>query len=144
MTVGILLSDAADDCELIGNTIYGATAAECTTMVDIAGADRLYMAGNTIQGATSSTTVGVVRFKTTAATNIVLDRNFYANRKASSVHAVTGVAGVTGVSFEELFHMLDDAATLPWGTSNGSMAFYNARNVNLAGENGMLSTLVST
>lgn len=144
VTVGILLTDAADDCHLVNNQIYGATAAEATTLVDIAGADRLYMADNTIQGATSSTTVGVVRFKTTAATNIVLVRNFYANRKASSVHAVTGVASVTGYSYNELFHMLDDSATVPWGTSTGSMAFYNPRNVNLAGEMGMLSTVVST
>jgi hypothetical protein len=144
VTVGILLSDAADDCEIVGNAIYGATTAEATTFVDIAGADRLFMANNTIQGATSSTTVGIVRFKATAATNIWLEANMYANRKASSVHAVTGVAGVTGFSRNELFHMLDDAATLPWGTSNGSMAFYNPRNVNLAGEAGMLSTLVST
>lgn len=144
VTLGITLSDAADDCFLVNNHCYGATTAECTTMVDIAGADRLYMARNVFSGATSSTTVGIVRFKTTAATHIWLDSNFYANRKASSAAAVTGVASVTGCSFNELFHYLDDSSTTMWVTSPGAMAFFNPRTVNLAGEAGMLSTTVST
>jgi hypothetical protein len=144
VTVGIALTDAADDCFLVNNHCYGATAAECTTMVDIAGADRLYMSHNAFQGATSSTTVGIVRFKATAATQIWLEDNFYANRKAASAAAVTGVAGVTGCSFNELFHYLDDTSTTMWVTSPGSMAFFNPRTVNLAGEAGMLSTVVST
>lgn len=144
VTVGITTTAAADRFKFNRNHCTGATAAECTTFMDIIGVDYLEMKDNHIAGATSSTTVGIVRFATTASLDINLQNNFYANRKAASVHAVTGLAGVTGISRDELFHMLDNAATLPWGTSNGSMAFYNARNVNLAGENGMISTLVST
>jgi hypothetical protein len=144
VTLGITLSDAADDCFLVNNHCYGATTAECTTMVDIAGADRLFMARNIFSGATSNTGVGIVRFKTTAATHVWLADNAYANRKASSTMAVTGVASVSGFSFNELFHYLDNTTTTMWGTSPGDMAFYNPRTVNLAGEAGMLSTVVST
>lgn len=143
-TIGITTTAAADDCEISHNVVYGATTGEVTTMLDIIGCDRLKMVGNVFSGATSSTTVGVVRFATTASTHIMLARNFYANRKASSAAAVTGLAGVTGCSFEELFHYLDDSSTTMWVTSPGSMAFYNPRTVNLAGEAGMLSTVVST
>jgi hypothetical protein len=66
------------------------------------------------------------------------------NRKAASTAAVTGLAGVSGVSIEELFHYLDNSSTTMWLTSPGLMAFYNPRTVNLAGEAGMLSTVVST
>lgn len=143
-TVPIALTNAADDCFLLGNRFYGATAGECTTMVDIAGADRLWMEDNVFAGATSSTGVGIVRFKATAATNITLKNNTYINRKAASAAAVTGVAGVTGVSKNELFHYLDNSSTTPWVTSTGSMAFDNAKVVNLAGENAMIATVVST
>lgn len=144
VTVGITTTAAADDMTLEDNLCTGATAAECTTFMDLIGADRLKMRNNHFAGATSSTGVGIVRFATTASLDITLDSNFYANRKAASAAAVTGLAGVSGTSRNELFHYLDNVSTTMWVTSPGLMAFYNPRTVNLAGEAGMLSTVVST
>lgn len=142
-TVPLTLSSSTD-FTFAGNLMYGATAGEVTTGIDIVAADRLYMEGNHIAGACSSTGVGIVRFKTTASLHITMRSNFYANRKAASTMAVTGLAGVSGFSHNELFHYLDNTTTTMWGTSPGIMAFFNPRTVNLAGEAGMLSTVVST
>lgn len=139
-----LALSSCTDFTFNNNVMYGATAGECTTAIDIVAADRLKMWGNHIAGATSSTGVGIVRFKTTASLHIDLRDNFYANRKALSTAAVTGLAGVSGVSHNELFHYLDNTSTTMWLTSPGIMAFFNPRTVNLAGESGMLSTVVST
>jgi hypothetical protein len=144
VTVGITTTAAATRLRLERNHFIGATAAECTTFLDIIGVDGLYMADNVFEGATSAVGVGIVRFATTASLNIRCYRNAYINRKAASEAAVTGLAGVTGISHSELFHYLDNTGTTAWETSQGSMAFYNARTVNLAGEHGMLSTTVST
>ncbi len=139
-----ILLNSCTDFTFNNNLMYGATAGECTTAVDIVAADRLRMWGNHIAGATSNVAVGIVRFKTTASVHIDLRDNFYANRKATSTAAVTGLAGVSGVSHNELFHYLDNTSTTMWLTSPGIMAFFNPRTVNLAGEAGMLSTVVST
>ena len=143
-TVPILVTDDGDYFTFNDNRMYGATAGECTTQLDIAGSDGLVMKDNTFLGATSSTTVGIVRFKATAATNIYLARNTYINKKAASAAAVTGVASVTGSSYNELFGYLDNTSTTMWVTSPGLMHFFNPRTSNLAGEAGMLSTVVST
>ncbi len=143
-TIGITTTAGATGLMLEGNTAIGATAAEVTTFMDIIGVDRLVMRNNHFAGATSSTGVGIVRFATTASLNIELEENVYINRKAASAAAVTGLAGVSGYSHSELFHYLDNTSTTPWVTSPGIMAFYNPRTVNLAGEMGMLSTVVST
>jgi hypothetical protein len=143
-TVPLLLTDGADNFTFIENHMFGATAGECTTQMDIAGADNLIMKDNTFLGATSNTGVGIVRFKATAATNVCLMRNSYINKKALSTMAVTGVASVTGYSYNELFGYLDNSTTTMWGTSPGLMHFFNPRTSNLAGEAGMLSTVVST
>jgi hypothetical protein len=142
-TVALALSDAADDCFLIGNRFFGATAGECTTQVDIAGADRLVMKNNVFHAATSSVAVGTVRFKTTAATNIQLENNMYVNKKASSTCAVTGVASVTGTSTNELFAYLDTSSLTMWLTSPGLMHFREAYVSNVAGENGVIANTVS-
>lgn len=143
-TTTAIFFSTATDCEFSGNHVYGATAGEVTSVIDITASDRLRMVGNYIAAATSNTAVGSVRFTTTASLDIVLAYNFYANRKASSTCAVTGLAGVTGVSIREMFHYLDNTSTTMWLTSTGSMAFYEGRVVNLAGENGMIATVVST
>jgi hypothetical protein len=143
VTVGITTTAAATRLRLERNHFIGATAAECTTFLDVIGVDGLYMADNVFEGATSAVGVGIVRFATTASLNIRCYRNAYINRKAASEAAVTGLAGCTGISHSELFHYLDNTGTTAWETSQGSMAFYNARTVNLAGEHGMLSTPVS-
>lgn len=144
VTVGITTTAAATGLTLENNSFIGATAAECTTFMDIIGVDGLRMRSNYFAGATSSTGVGIVRFATTASLNVILEYNTYINRKAVSTMAVTGLAGVSGVSRDEMFHYLNDTATTPWGTSPGIMCFYNPRVTNLAGEVGMIATVVST
>lgn len=144
VTIGITTTAAADDLVIQRNTFYGATAAPCTTFMDLIGCDRLLMEDNVFAGATSAVGVGIVRFATTASLNITLRRNTYINRVASSTAAVTGLAGVSGVSYEEMFHYLDNSSTTPWITSPGIMCFYNPRVTNLAGEVGMIGTVVST
>lgn len=135
-TVPLLLTDDADDCFLIGNRFLGATAGECTTQVDIAGADRLVMKNNLFKGASSNTGVGIVRFKTTAAVDMWLENNVYINKKAASTAAVTGVAATSGISVNEHFHYLDTSSLTPWLTSTGLMSFHRPTVVNTAGETG--------
>lgn len=144
VTIGITTTAAADGLTLENNSFTGATAAECTTFMDLIGVDDLVMRNNYFAGATSNTGVGIVRFATTASLNIKLEYNTYINRKAASAAAVTGLAGVSGVSRDEMFHYLDNTSTTPWVTSPGIMCFYNPRVTNLAGEVGMIATVVST
>lgn len=144
VTIGITTTAAADGLTLEDNHFSGATAAECTTFMDIIGVDGLIMRRNYFAGATSSTGVGIVRFATTASLDIVLEENTYINRKAASAAAVTGLAGVSGVSRSEMFHYLDNTSTTPWVTSPGIMCFHEPRVTNLAGEVGMIATVVST
>jgi len=144
VTVGITTTAAADGLTLENNTCIGATAAECTTFMDIIGVDQLRMRGNYFAGATSATGVGIVRFATTASLDIVLEYNTYVNRKAASTAAVTDLTGVSEISRDEMFHYLDNTSTTPWVTSPGIMCFYNPRVTNLAGEVGMIPTVVST
>lgn len=135
-TIPLLLTDAADDCFLIGNRFFGATAGEHTTQVDIAGADRLEMVGNLFKGASSNVAVGIVRFKATAATDMRLVSNTYINKKAASTAAVTGVASTSGESRDEHFAYLDTSSLTPWLTSTGLMTFHRPTVTNTAGETG--------
>jgi hypothetical protein len=110
VTIGITTTAAADDFTFSGNTLYAETAAECTTMIQFVGADRLKFMDNWITAATSAVGVGVVRFLTTASTNIQIYRNTIQNTKAASENAITGMAGLTGVADFNHFCVLDNAA----------------------------------
>lgn len=136
VTIGITTTAAGDDFQFHRNKCYGATAAECTTFMQLVGADRLAMHDNVIEGASSAVGVGIVRFATTASLNIDLKRNSYVNRKALSTAAVTGLAGVSGVSRDEHFAYLDTASLTPWLTSTGIMTFHRPTVTNTAGETG--------
>jgi hypothetical protein len=94
------------------------------------------MEDNVFHGATSSTSVGIVRFATTASLGIVLKRNAYLNNKAASTAAVTGLASTTGVSIDEHFHYLDNASLTCWLTSTGAMTFHRPTVCNQNGETG--------
>lgn len=96
VTIGITTTAAADDLVIVGNDVYGATAAECTTMIQFVGADRLRFMGNSVVGATSAAGVGVIRFLTTASTFIKMIDNTVRNNKASSSVVITGMAGISG------------------------------------------------
>jgi len=135
VTIGILVEDAAD-CYIDNCHAIGATAAECTSFLDLHNADRFRMYDSTIEGATSAAGVGVMRFVSEASLNIDLRRNTYINRKASSTCAVTGLAAVSGVSRDEHFAYLDATSLTPWLTSTGIMTFHRPTVTNTAGETG--------
>lgn len=122
VTIGITTTAAADDFTIAGCEIYGATAAECTTMIQFVGADRLKFLGNTVVGATSAATVGVLRFLTTASTDIKMFHNSLRNNKAgggATDNVVTGMAGVTGeVDHLHMTCLGNNASNLTdaWGT----------------------------
>jgi hypothetical protein len=142
VTIGITTTAAADDLTLANLCCYGATAAECTTFLRLVGTDRLRMHGCLIDGATSSTTVGVLQMLTTAPTQVMITDCTFVNRKASSVHAATGVASATGNVVRCNFGILDEA-TLPGWETEGNLQFFACYTANLAGEEGALKTPTS-
>lgn len=141
-TIGLAIT--GDDFDLVNCRIYGATAAECTTLVNISTCNRTRIDNCVIEGGTSSTTVGVVRMAATAPLNMLIKNSMFTNRKALSVHAVTGVAAMSGVFMDCGFGILDNATLGGIGTSNGICQSIRCYTTNLAGENGALSTVVST
>lgn len=136
VTIGITTTAAADELGIHGCHFYGATAGECTTFLDLIGTDRLHITDTVIEGATSNVAVGIVRFATTASLNIKLERNTYINRKALSTAAVTGLAGVSGVSRDEHFAYLDTSSLTAWLTSAGLMTFHRPTVTNTTAETG--------
>jgi hypothetical protein len=110
VTIGITTTAAADDLEMIGNDIYGATAAEATTLIQFVGADRLRFIGNSVVGATSAVAVGVIRFLTTASTFIKILGCNVRNNKAASEQAITGMAGISGEADHLFLGTLDGTA----------------------------------
>lgn len=146
VTIGVTTTAAADNFEFKRNYCYGATAAECTSFLYLVGADFCQIYDNTIIGGTSSTTVGVVRFITTASVGIDFRRNNFTNLKAASIHAVTQMAGVLGQVSDCGFGILDNATLAGWvpaGAGDGPQ-FFRCYTANLAGESGALTTPVST
>lgn len=141
-TIPITTTAAADDLTLDNIFMFGATAGESTTGIQFVGADRLRMRRCHLQLATSAAGVGVVRFLTTASTDILVDDCTFQNRKASSSSAVLGMAGCTGVIRRCGFGILDDA-TLAGLTTPGSLQGFDNRTANLAGEQGAAATPVS-
>ncbi len=142
VTIGVTTTAAADDLVIAGCQVTSPTAAECTTCFRFVGADGLRFVNNTVLAATSSTTVGVVQFLTTASTNIEVGNSYFENRKALSVHAMTGMAGLTGVVHDCGFGILD-TATLAGFVTPGSTSGYRNKTVNTAGEQGGGTATVS-
>lgn len=128
-----------DDCFLHG----GGDGTGVTTAVRLVGADRFLMRNTTIDASTSSTTVGVLQMLTTASTQVRIENCVFANRKALSVHAATGMAAATGHVKDCHFSILD-TATLGGFETEGSLTFSGCTTSNLAGEAGGAKTPVST
>lgn len=106
VTIGITTTAAADDLVMTGNYIYGAAAAECTTMIQFVGADRLRFCNNFVESAQSSASVGCIRFLTTASTSVLLLDNIVSNLKSgggAGDQAITGMAGLSG--YADRLHM---------------------------------------
>lgn len=113
---GITLN-GADYFTFNGTTAFATTAAAPTaTFMDVTDSDFIQMYGSRIQGATSATTVGVVRFVTTASLNIDFRYSIFQNQLASSVHAITGMAANTGTAFFCGFGIMDNSTAQGWVT----------------------------
>jgi len=143
VTVGITVSASGDFGSFNRNYCYAETAAvPTTTFLQLTGADYLRIWDTKVQGAGSTTTLAPVQFVTTASLGIDLRRSVFQNQLASSVHAVTGMAGLTGTTTDCGFGILDNA-TLVGFVTPGSVQHIRGYTVNLAGENGALLTPVS-
>jgi hypothetical protein len=145
VTIGVTTTAAGDRFRFNRNKCWGATAAECTSFFYAVGADHLQIHDTVIAGGTSSTTVGVLRFITTASLGIDIRRSIFQNLKAASIHAVTQMDGVLGTVADCGFGILDNATLAGWvpaSAGNGPQLF-NCRTANLAAENGGVTTPVS-
>jgi hypothetical protein len=153
VTIGITTTAAADDFTFSGNTLVAETAAECTTMIQFVGADRLNFRDNIITAASSAVGVGVVRFLTTASTNIRMFNNVIQNTKAVCETAVTGMAGLTGLVDYLWLGVLENAAAANIVLLDAKSAFETPASLqfganvfctNVAAETAAKMTLVST
>ena len=90
----------------------------------------------------STTTLGVVQFVTTASLGINWNRNNIQSQLASSVSAVVGLAGCTGMIRDCTWGILDNATKAGF-TVPGNLAFGNCYTVNDNGENGTAMTPIS-
>lgn len=143
VTIGVTTTAAADDLVISNCEFYGATAATCTTMIQFVGADRLKFIGNTVVGATSAVGVGVIRFLTTASTDIKMFDCIIKNNLASSTAAVTGMAGVSGEADYVNMSVLSGGASA-WGTVASMNFGPNVTATNTAGHRGAAFGTAST
>lgn len=140
VTIGITTTAAADYFTFNRNYCYAETAAvPTTTFMRLVGADYMQMYDTKIEGPGSATTVGPVQFLTTASLGIDWRNVIVQNQLASSVHAVTGLAGVTGtVSFGN-WGILDNSTAAGWVTP-ANVQFFQCNTVNNNGENSIPMT----
>lgn len=96
VTIGITTTAGATDFRFMNNDCYGATAAECTTFLQLVGGTRAQIINNRIIGATSNGGVGLIRLLTTASTDVTIDGLYVRNNKAASTVAITGLASSGG------------------------------------------------
>lgn len=147
VTIGFTTTAAADFGKFNRNTVYGAVAAGVlmTSFFYAVGADYLEMHDTTIDAATSSTTVGTLRFITTASVGINIKRCFIKNTVAASVHAVTQMDGVLGLVQDCRYGILDNATLAGWvaASAGNGPQHDGGKTVNLAAENGADQTPVS-
>jgi len=148
VTIGITTTAAADNFDFMRNYCFcdvTAGSTLTTSFMYLVGADYVRFYDNTIDGATSSTTVGSVRFITTASIGIDFKRSIIVNKKAASIHAVTQMDGVLGNVADCGFGILDNATLAGWVPANAGNGpqLFNCRTTNLAAENGGVTTPVS-
>lgn len=148
VTIAITTTAAADYFEFKRNNCFcdvTAGSTLTTSFMYLVGADNCEVFDNNIDGATSSTTVGSVRFITTASVGINFRRNLIVNKKASSIHAVTQMDGVLGNCADNGYGILDNATLAGWVPANAGNGPQHWRDytANLAAEEGALMTPVS-
>ena len=120
-TIGITTTAGATDLTIAVPRVYGATAGTPTTCMQFVGASRLNLRNMTISAATSAVGVGVIRFLTTASTDIQVYDCVFRNNLANSTAAVTGMAGVTGEA-DFVTMKVNSGGASAWGTV-ASMCF---------------------
>lgn len=120
-TIGITTTAGATDLTISVPRVYGATAGTPTTGIQFVGAARLNLIGTSISMATSAVGVGVIRFLTTASTDIQVYDCMFRNNLANSTAAVTGMAGVTGEA-DFVTMKVNASGAAAWGTV-ASMSF---------------------
>ena len=118
-TIGITTTAGATDLTISVPRVYGNVAGTPTTAMQFVGAVRLNLIGTSISIATSAVGVGVIRFLTTASTDIQVYDCVFRNNLASSTAAVTGMAGVTGEADFVAMKVNSGGATTAWGTVAG-------------------------
>ncbi len=134
--IGITTTAAADYFKFDRNDCYAETAAvPTTTFMRLVGADFMAMDGTRIIGPGSTTTLGPVQFLTTASLKINWRNSTVQNQLASSVHAVTGMAGLTGTVHSCGFGILDNATAVGFVTP-GNVQFTNCQTSNDNGVGG--------
>jgi hypothetical protein len=148
VTIGVTTTAAADWFEFKRNQCFcdvTAGSTLTTSFMYLVGADYCQIHDNTIDGATTATTVGSVRFITTASLGIDFRRNFIVNKKAASIHAVTQMDGVLGCVMDCGYGILDNATLAGWVAASAGNGPQHIRGytANLAAENGALQTPVS-
>ena len=148
VTIGVTTTASADFFRFNRNYCYadGTAGSTLTTSFFYAvGADQLQMYDTNIQGATTSTTVGVLRFITTASLAIDIQRCTFQNLKASSIHAVTQMDGVLGTVVSCNYGILDNATLGGWVAANAGNGpqHFKGSTTNLAAENAGAQTPVS-
>lgn len=143
VTIGLTTTAGATDLNITNCEFYAATAATPTTMIQFVGAVRLKMVGCTVVGATSAVGVGVVRFLTTASTDIKVFDCIFKNNLASSTAAVTGMAGVSGEADYVNMSVLSGGASA-WGTVASMNFGPNVTATNTVGHRGAVFGTAST
>lgn len=143
VAIGITTTASADDFAFNRNYCRAETAAvPTTTFLRLVGADYMQMHDTKIAGPGSTTTLGPVQFLTTASLGLDWRRCIVQNQLAASVHAVTGLAGITGTADACGWGILDNS-TLAGFVTPGNMQFFRCYTANENGENGALMTPVS-
>lgn len=135
VTIGVTTTAAANNFRFAGNKVIGATAAECTTFLQIVGGDGVEICDNYISVATSAVAVGSVRVLTTASTNMLITGNYIANNKAASEEALTLLASCTGFMDRNNLCVLDNASVAL--DEDGDVTYGDGNYLaNVAGERG--------
>lgn len=117
VTIGITTTAAADHFKFNRNFCYAETAAvPTTTFIRFVGSDYLQIWDTKIQGPGSATTLAPVQFLTTASLGMDLRNSIFQNQLAASVHAVTGLANLTGTCNYCSFGILDNATAVGFVT----------------------------
>jgi hypothetical protein len=142
-TIGVTTTAGATDLTLSVPRVYGATAGTPTTGFQFVGATRLNLFGTSISMATSAVGVGVVRFLTTASTDIEVYDCVFRNNLASSTAAVTCMAGVTGEA-DCVSMKVNSGGATAWVTVAGMTFGPNVTACNTDGQRGVVFGTGST